>query len=139
MKKILGISIIFLFNTLNSCFAQTNNIKVIKVEKSKIVQKETNQSIIDACSAWTLTKEEVAIFFTHSKLINSYEKNNHYYFMPCEIKGTLVRNDTTFNFSINAGSTAELIFRDIIFYYGCSDNICSKLVLMPPDIGNEEY
>lgn len=134
-KKIL---IIYLFFSFNISFAQEILLTVLTVNKSKLIQKENNQALIDACDTWCLSKEEVLTFFLNSKRVSSYEKNNFYYFLPCEITGTIERNDTIFDFFINAGATAKLVYEDKVYLYGCVNTTCNKLILMPPDIGNEE-
>jgi hypothetical protein len=132
MKKI--IIIILVIFTFIECKESEKVIKILTVEKTTLIQNENNPSLVDACNSWCLSKEEVLMLFTHSKQINLYEKNNYYYSLPCEISGTLLLNDSLFSYSINAGGTATLIHNDCVYYYGCSDSTCGKLVLMPPDI-----
>ena len=98
-----------------------------------MLKSETNQALIEACKAWDLTKADVLTILLKSKRITSYEKNSQFYYLPCEITGTLMRNDTIFNYSVNAAATSMLFFKDVIYYYGCKDTLCNKFFLLNPD------
>ncbi|OGS69808.1 MAG: hypothetical protein A3F91_10730 [Flavobacteria bacterium RIFCSPLOWO2_12_FULL_35_11] len=111
-----------------------NGIKVLTIENVKMVQKENNNDLVATCTNWKLSKKNVENFFTNGNKISADERTNNYYFLPCEISGTLIKNDTTFSYSINAGSTGELIYNGKHYaYYGCSSPACEEFVLMMPD------
>ena len=111
-----------------------NVTAILTVEQVKLIQKENNTDLVNSCLNWKLSKKNVEDFFHTGNRISSDGKTNNYYYLPCEITGTLILNDTTFSYSINAGSTGELIYNGKHYaYYGCSSSSCEEFILMMPD------
>lgn len=109
-------------------------INVLTVEENRVVQSEQSPSLLKECAAWKLSRTGVAQFFSHSHEISAADRYRLYYYLPCDIKGTLKRNDTVFTYAINAGATAELWYKDSIYaYYGCSDPVCEDSMLLTSD------
>ncbi|RYZ71966.1 MAG: hypothetical protein EOP91_09445 [Lysobacteraceae bacterium] len=85
-----------------------------------------------ACKAWSLDKKQIARFFSLSKEY-SQSPRRAFNWLPCSIKGTLVADNETWNFDINAASTATWTRQEEHRYWGCSNQKCEALVLMMPD------
>ena len=112
---------------------QNKKIRILSSEKKVNYIDDSNSLILDTCEVWDLSSDEIILILSKSERISVQKKNYCYYALPCEIKGSLYRNDTIFNFIINAGSTIILIYDDSAYYYGCPDSSCLKYFLLAPD------
>lgn len=96
-------------------------------------EKENDPLTYSSCKEWRLTPAQVKDIF---KISNKYVDNtiavNHYYWLPCDIKGWLVNNGVKITFSINAASIAEWYNTNNKehVYWGCSKKKCEDYFLL---------
>lgn len=87
-----------------------------------------------ACRAWTLDHHQVARFFALAREYPEPQRRT-FDWLPCTIKGTLVAEGRSWQYEINAASTATWTSQEERRYWGCSEKRCATLVLMVPDNG----
>jgi len=85
-----------------------------------------------SCKAWKLDPAGVARFFAASR---EYPDGlqDAFYALPCTISGQLQSQGQTWEYQINAASTATWTRGDVVRTFGCSEQACTSLVLMMPD------
>ncbi|MGH8074049.1 MAG: hypothetical protein ACREO4_08250 [Lysobacter sp.] len=86
---------------------------------------------------WHLGQSQAERFFEISE---RYEESpyNAFYQVPCSISGELEAEGRSWTFQINGGATAAWTSGDEVRYWGCSDNECEALVLLPTDLMDPE-
>lgn len=105
---------------------QPSSIEVIQVNNMVLLDHKTDALILEACSSWHLSKDEVELFFILSTKITPYKVNDFSYF-PCEIDGKLIINDTIFNFKVNGAGWAKLEFKGREQFFHCNREICEYI------------
>lgn len=122
----IGRSLIFLI----AAFAAPS-LEVLRVDPVE-VSADNDKAMIEACRLWSLSKEQVAEFFS---LAQEYEISPYasYYQTPCSITGELKSGAEVWSYRINGGATAVWMKGDVTRYWGCSKPECEKLVLLPTD------
>lgn len=87
-----------------------------------------------ACKELSLSVGQIkSIFQISNNYVNNSSMMNHYYWLPCDIKGWLIYNDVMIYFSINAAATAywyDIVKRERI-YFGCNAIECEEYFLLP--------
>jgi hypothetical protein len=117
MKNIL---IFVVLLSITACASQTSKFN------SATVTAQGSDEPNGLCQNFKPTNEEVQAFFAKAKQVSAMEIHNQYDYLPCYVKGTILRNDQTCDFSIRAGGTAELACNgEEITFYGCKtcDNL----------------
>ena len=133
---------IFLLSTFSNVHCQTlksdkktGTIQLDKVRKDvsiiSINKEDTKEDdeFRTSCEKWTLDKAAIMKIVALSKPISSHDFMYLYYVLPCEIKGKLVVDNTTYDYIINAGSFMKLSYGDTTYYYDCSDKEIEKYFL----------
>lgn len=127
-----------------SCQAQTTNstdIRILHINPVIVDQpahiNPADQAMYDTCKTWQLSKEQVTQFF---KLSETYPENpySHYYQIPCKITGSLQTQGQTWRFTIEGGATGAWQQGNSIKYFGCHQEACTPLVIMPTDDMNPD-
>lgn len=119
------------------CIAQkTTDIKIL--EKSYDSTQIKNQHLLSACKSWTISSKDIYSLYIQDNIISSEECNQRYYSLPCNINGTLIKGDTLYKFSMNAGGYGYLNHDNIFIYYGCKDTFCHKIALIKPEVYTKE-
>lgn len=82
---------------------------------------------------WHLAPSQAERFF---KISERYEESPYeaFYQVPCSISGELQVERSSWDFQINGGATAIWTSGDETRYWGCSDEQCADLVLLPTDL-----
>ena len=80
------------------------------------------------CKNFTLTNDQVDQYFRLAKEVTFKQLHDQYDYLPCFVKGTLLRQTQACEFSIRAGATAELnCHNDKQFFYVCTQ--CNNLFI----------
>ncbi|MGH8084291.1 MAG: hypothetical protein ACREPV_03340 [Lysobacter sp.] len=90
------------------------------------------EALQDVCEAWHLSAQQVERFF---QLSEAHQSNPYsgFYQIPCSVSGELQAEGRTWVFEINGGATATWRAEGETRYWGCRDEECGPLVLMPTD------
>lgn len=94
--------------------------------------RATDAGLQLACQAWTLDHDDVARFFAASREYPDGTQDACCA-LPCTISGQLTADGQTWDDRINAAATAIWIHGKRMRPFGCSDQACAPLVLLPPD------
>lgn len=117
--KILYISALLLF--LHGCSS-------IKPEISDINILDTgSDSVGSFCSDFSLTNSKAYELIGKSRKVEVNEFHNNYEYLPCYVKGTLNKGNSSCNFTIRAGGTVELSCDDKAGYLYVCDT-CDSLL-----------
>ncbi|WP_170324297.1 hypothetical protein [Budvicia diplopodorum] len=112
------------------------------IDKSVYTQKEEqDEMLLSACQKWSLDASQVKkIFRLSTKYKTSDEISGQYYWLPCEIKGSLLSHGVRWYFIINAAATAEWHNEKGNIYWGCAKKKCGSMFLLPYDgmAGNDK-
>lgn len=73
------------------------------------------------CSDFNLIEQEAQSFFEDAKELTSSEYHNEYEHIGCYVKGHTSYKNTSCDFTVWAGATAELQCGDKEYLLGCSD------------------
>lgn len=124
-------SLIILLTASATAAAAEPSIEVLRVDPVEVTA-DNDKALVEACKAWSLSKEQVAEFF---RLAQEYEISPYasYYQTPCSITGELKSGGEVWSYWINGGATAQWMKGDVTRYWGCSKPECEKLVLLPTD------
>lgn len=114
--------------------SKSDEVVILTVEDVQLTEEIKDLFLVEACMNWTLSNDDVERIFRLSSEISSIERTANYYYIPCEIGGTMKKDSSTFSYQVNAGATMELISVDNTYsYYGCSGEACTQYFLMVPD------
>lgn len=61
------------------------------------------------CRDFQLTENQSVQFLNQSSAISAREIHDHYNYLPCYVKGTVINEGQECDFTIRAGGTAELV------------------------------
>lgn len=97
-----------------------------------VLSVKDNQFLNQACQNWHLNKQQITQFFLLSEQYQ-YSPYSQYYQVPCNINGTLRYQNEIWQFTINGGATGNWQREGSIKYFGCRDEKCESLVIIPTD------
>lgn len=73
------------------------------------------------CKDFTLTTDQVGQYFKQAREVTFKQLHDEYDYLPCFVKGTLLRQALACEFEIRAGATAELnCNNDKPYFYVCT-------------------
>jgi len=103
-------------------------LEIMGLGKTLAPQATPDDFIARACADWILTTRDVQYFFAHAERISSEEWHHAYDVVPCEYRGSVAIDGSSYRFEINGGSFGMLIGTspDGASYYGCKDR-CAQL------------
>jgi hypothetical protein len=107
-------------------------LEVKQVGSSNFQGDAKDATLASECAKWQLTKEQARHFFQKSKTYPD-SPYSEFYQLPCSIDGIIAAEGKTWEFTINAGSTAIWRSGKEVRHFGCVDSACEPLVLMMPD------
>ncbi|EBS7636600.1 hypothetical protein CDR68_23185 [Salmonella enterica] len=94
--------------------------------------KTKNLPEYESCKDWSLTASQVKrIFDLSTKYPDNSVIVNDYYWLPCYIDGWLVVDGVRWDFSINAGATAQWHNDSGKIFMGCKKEECDSFFLLP--------
>lgn len=129
------VSFAFLFMIIPYLTTETNNIVISTVGSVRMTQEVDDPSLLRVCQDWRLSEKDIKEIVQTSYEISSFERNEHYYHMPCEIDGMMMKDGLPFSYQVNAGATFSLTSEEGTYtYYGCPQESCVQYFLMMPDI-----
>ncbi|WP_156963000.1 hypothetical protein [Aerolutibacter daejeonensis] len=91
-----------------------------------------NDPLQATCQRWTLTPAQVERFFAISQRYSDSPYGS-FYQLPCDISGTILVEQRTWEFQINGGGTATWVRGNEVRHWGCSAKECEPLVLLLTD------
>src|SRR5699024_6478056 len=90
-------------------------------------------SLQKACTSWSLTPEQVQLFFELSEEYKTLPYSE-FYQVPCSISGKITFNKHIWHYKINGGGTAVSTDGKGKRYWGCKDPKCATLICIPTDM-----
>ncbi|GHH61339.1 hypothetical protein GCM10009090_37750 [[Pseudomonas] boreopolis] len=110
---------------------EKDDVEVLEVDAPSYTGRE-GDSLREACSGWSLSKNDVKRFFQSS---NSYRDSPYgeFYQVDCSITGRLRADGRVWDYEINGGGTARWKAEGEVRHWGCEASECRSLVLLPPD------
>lgn len=122
------------------CNTAFSALTVIHIEPAEFTSQKTDAMTDmdkmeqEACLNWRLSNVDIVKIFENSAMYQDREViSRHYYWLPCEIKGTLTSENKEWNFTINAAAYAEWNDGHKSIYWGCAKDECESLFLLPYD------
>jgi len=117
--RILYIPALLLF--LHGCSLLKSDINDINILNTG------SDTVNSFCSDFSLTNLQALEFIEKSREVEINEFHNNYEYLPCYVKGTLIKGNKKCSFTMRAGGTVELSCDDESGYLYVCDS-CNKLL-----------
>lgn len=124
-NSIFAALLVVLTTGLQSCDAvgRIENMDVVSIVR----EIDTSSPDHELCSALTLTKEDVAKYFSIADEVDEYEFNDQSLILPCKYRGLVNVDGAQLSWEIIAGGAGYLYNKSVDKRYLCRKECCKAL------------
>jgi len=125
-KNIVTVILFMLVPCLSACQAGQHSKSMDVITIASTTDKYLPDHEI--CRSFSLTREDVAIYFSVAEEVDEYEFNKDAIILPCKYRGTIDIRGEIFHWEISAGGAGYLYRgKGVNKRYLCKKNCCAVL------------